>query len=135
TAPMFTANPTYKQQYYGDVERHIERTALATTPRQTVEPETYFRQMMMEASQQESILEQEYAEGTGFQGVGRTALSQDASRSVRAVADVWYTILTGTAAAGGVSDQQIRAYVIDAMQYYIARGNVGEIRAGYDRLM
>lgn len=135
TAPMFTANPTYRQQYYADVEQHIERAKLETTARQLVEAATYFNQAMLEAAQQETIIEQEYAEGTGFQGVGRTALSQDASRSVRAVADVWYTILAGSAAAGGVSDRQVRSYVLGAMEYYIERGNVGEIRAGYDRLM
>lgn len=135
TAPMFTGNPNYKRQYYADVDQHIERTKLATSPRRVVEPSPYFGQLMMEAGQQESIIEQEYAEGTGFQGVGRTALSQDASRSVRAVADVWYTILTGSAAAGGVSERQIRSYVLGAMDYYVSRGNVGEIRAAYDRLM
>lgn len=135
TAPMFTANPAYREQYYADVEQHIEQTKLETSARQFVEPAAYFSQVMLEAAQQETILEQDYASGLGFQGVGRSALSQDASRSVRAVADVWYTILAGSAAAGGVSDRQVRAYVLGAMEYYIGRGNMGEIDAAYERLM
>ena len=135
TAPMFTANPAYRQQYYADVEQHIERTKLQSSPRQMVEPVTYFNQLMRDAGQQETIIEQEYVEGTGFQGVGRTALSQDASRSVRAVTDVWYTILVGNTAAGGVSDRQVRSYILGAMKYYVERGNTGEINAAYERLM
>lgn len=134
TAPMFTANPTYRQQYYADVDQNIERTNLTPSTRQMVEPATYFGRIMSEAAQQESILEGDYAAGLGFKGVGQTALSQDASRSVRAVADVWYTILTSPSAAGAISDRQVRSYVLGAVTYFVERGNLAEINAAYERL-
>jgi tetratricopeptide (TPR) repeat protein len=134
TAPMFNANPDYRRQYYADVDRNIERTELQASRRQTVEPGVYLRQLMQEAAQQERIVEREYQDGVGFRGVARAALSQDASRSVRAVADVWYTLLRSPATAGTISDRQVRQYVLDALKYYVDRGNMPEITAAYDRL-
>ncbi len=127
TSPMGNADPTYRNLYYADVEKSIQRAPLQNQPRTLVEPAAYFSRVMAEANYHNDMLIKEYQDGIGFQGVAGAILSDDASRSVNAVADVWHTILTGRAVAGNVSERQVQRYVVDAMAFYINRGSSEEI--------
>jgi len=50
-----------------------------------------------------------------------------ASRSVAAVCDVWWTVLSSKTVSGGVSDAQMQRYVLDAYAFLIQRKNEKEI--------
>ena len=134
TAPLAEVNITYRNLYYADVERQIRNVPLKGSARQVVDPPLYFPRVMAEAASRDDVIEREYQDGTGFDGVARALLPQDASRSVTAVADVWFTILSGRAPKGDVSDTQLRRYVEDAYAFYINRGNTAEIDAASARL-
>ncbi|MBI3119109.1 MAG: hypothetical protein HYZ00_10510 [Candidatus Hydrogenedentes bacterium] len=80
------------------------------------------------------MIEREYESGAGFSEVARSTVATDASRSVDAVADVLYTVVSGQSAAGNVSEAQLRRYIVNAYRFYIARGNKVEIEAAAGRL-
>ena len=80
----------------------------------------------------------EYQSGSGFRGTAAARLGIDISRSVNAVADVWWTIISSGTVPGDVSEAQLQRYVIDAYDFYVARNNTAEIDAadeGYRNLV
>jgi len=132
TAPLHDAKPTYRNLYYADVEGNIT-TELQESERRRVSPREYFASLQAEIRQNDELILSEYESGVGFEGVARNTLPTAASRSVMAVADVWYTVLTGASVSGGVSDTQLRTYVLDAWKFYIARGSAQEMDAAEAR--
>ena len=56
TAPLVTADPTYRDLYYGDVERHIEQTGVELSPRLSVDPDAYLARLRREARAQEEMI-------------------------------------------------------------------------------
>jgi tetratricopeptide (TPR) repeat protein len=135
TAPLAEASPAYRDLYYADVEANIERTQLRPARRATVDPATYFAEVRAAANQRQELIISEYKSGVGFNGVAGKAISEDASRSVNAVADVMQTVLTGNVAVANRAESQIRDYVINAIEFYIARGNDAETESAYNRLV
>lgn len=134
TAPMLTADPRYRTLYQADVENRITNVALQSAPRRDVDPPIYFSVVQREAAARQDVIEKEYQTGVGFRGLASQSLPQDISRSVNAVADVWYTILQGRAQVVNVSPDRIRDYHVSALEYYISRRNTRETNAVYDRL-
>lgn len=135
TAPLADANPAYRDLYYADVEANIDRTQLRPARRAKVDPATYFAEVRAAANQRQQLIISEYKSGIGFNGVAGKAISEDASRSVNAVADVMQTVLTGNVAVANRSESQIRDYIINAIEFYIARGNDAETESAYNRLV
>lgn len=134
SAPLRETNATYRNLYYADVEGHIEGVPLQGGARRPVDPRSYFSEISQEASQYDEAVEQEYKEGIGFSGFASARLQRDASRSVEAVADVWTAVLTSGSVAGGVSESQLRGFVLGAYDFYVRRGNSVEIEAAAGRL-
>ncbi len=134
TSPMLTADPRYRNLYYADVENAIANCPLKSSPRRDVDPAVYFAGVQHEAAVRTDVIEKEYQAGVGFRGVAGQSLSQDVSRSVNAIADVWFTILQGKAQVASISDSRIREYYVDALEYYLARRNTAAVSATYDKL-
>ncbi len=132
--PLQQADPNYRNLYFADVENAIDRTELTPGTRTIVEPRSYLERRVREATTNNDLIVREYESGVGFKGVAAQQLGRDASRSVASVADIWYTILTGASARGTVSQAALEAYVLDAYQFFIRRGNTGEIQAADKRL-
>jgi len=138
TAPMLEANPTYRNLYYTDVERAIENTTVTNLPKQTVDSGDYFSRRMAEANANNEVIEKEYEAGIGIGGIAKSLLADDTSRSARAVADVWGTILTGAEVAGNVSPERMREYCLYGMKFYIDRKNTQAMEAAeirYEQLV
>lgn len=133
TAPMLEANATYRNLYYTDVERAIESTSVANRPRETVDPGPYFSRRIAEANANNDVIEKEYESGVGIGGVAAALLAEDTSRSARAVADVWTTILTGGGATVNISEERLREYSLAAMQFYASRKNSTALDAAEER--
>jgi hypothetical protein len=123
TGPLATSNSPYRKQYFADADASIGRMTLMASERKTVDPVTYFTRVQGLANAHRDMILKDYQEGAGFNGLAKAALSEDASRSVDAVADVWATILTGTAVHAGISEAQMREYVVSAMDFYVKRMN------------
>lgn len=134
TSPLRDVSPAYRNLYYADVEKNIEKTVLQPGVRQAVEPKSYFARAMLEARAHDEMILKDYQGGKGYAGVASTTLSEYATRSLNAVADVWNTILVNKSLAGNVSDIQMRKYVLDAYAFYIARKNPREIEEAEQRL-
>lgn len=134
SAPLADDPSPFRQQYYDDVDRNIGQVSLKTSTRKRVDAMAYFERVRRLADARKELVLRDYQEGTGFRGVANASLAEDASRSVDAVADVWYTILAGGVVHASVSDAQLRDYVVNAMSYYAKRGNPGEIESMYARL-
>lgn len=128
TAPMAEADPTYRNLYYADVDKNIGTARLATSRRRPVDNEIYLETARREAQARSDLITRDYREGVGFGGVAKGSLSQEAGRSVDAVADVWYTILRSQSAVGGVSDRQLREYNLRALDFFLQRKSKGEAR-------
>jgi len=134
TEPLQDADPNYRNLYYTDVESAIGSVELTPEPRQIVDPKAYFERMRRAASTNNDLIVREYQNGRGFAGVARQQLGRDASRSVNAIADVWYTIMTGASARGTVSQDRLANYVLDSYAFVIRRNNTAEIDAADERL-
>lgn len=134
TAPLRGVDPTFRNLYYADVESNIEGITLKSGARQLADPTLYFPPLLNEARMQNEAIIREYQSGRGFDGLPSLTLSNDASRSVRAVADTWFTILTRNTLPGSISETQLQQYVIDAYAFYIHRKNTDEIDTAAERL-
>lgn len=133
TAPMAEANPTYRNLYYTDVERVIETTTVTNLPKEVVDSSDYFTRRIAEANVNNEVIEKEYEAGIGIGGIAKSLLAADTSRSARAVADVWTTILTGAEVAGNVAPERMREYCLYGMKFYIDRNNVPAMTAAEAR--
>lgn len=134
TATMRTAKPSYRTQYYADVDGSIGNVTIASSPRVIVDASLYFRQVQDDSEVRQPLIEKDYQDGVGFRGLAAKSLSQDVSRSINAVADVWWTILQGQSRAVSISQSQLARYHENALTFYINRGNRREIDEAYDRL-
>ncbi len=134
SAPLSDSNPAYRDLYYADAESNITRVRWKMEKRRIVEPMTYFAEARADADRNSDVILKDYQEGVGFRGTASLTFPDDASRSIAAVADVWYTVLRGPAVATAVSANQMRTYYVDAMRFYISRGNTREIDAAYARI-
>lgn len=133
-APLAGETPLYRDEYYRDVDRHLQDIALEMAARKTVDPEPYFARLKQIAAARGELIAKDYQQGIGFDGVARASLNDDFARSANAVADVWNTILLGKAIHARVSDTQIRAYLVGAFAYYTTRKNAPQIDATYRKL-
>lgn len=134
TAPLAGGNPPYRRAYFADVERHIANTEMRMSKRLHVDPQAYFTRVRHEAGARDDTLVKDYQTGIGFSGLARAALSIDASRSVGAVADTWYTVLSSNVAYSNISVSNMRAYSLSALKFYLERENLAEARAMYDHI-
>lgn len=134
TSPMRSVDPTYRNLYFADVDRRIESVTLKMGPRQVVDPKAYFPLLIEQANVHNDAIRSDYQAALGFGGLAGSLLAEDASRSVNAVADVWHTILSRRTQMGGVSEKQLRDYVLAAYAFYIPRKNRAEIEAANARL-
>ena len=131
TAPLAAGGGSLRDRYYKDVEAAINRASLEMGPRKVVDPRPYFNFVQSQASMNDQTIEIEYRAGTGFGGIARAALPADASRSVNAIADVWYTVLTSRAAAFDQPEAAKREYILGAVAFYIKQKNIAEVEASY----
>lgn len=129
SAPMRDAQAMWREKYYEDADNAISGLQLRESARKDVEPQAYFDRLSLEIRANTEVIERQYQEGVGFKGVAATTFSADASRSVAAVADVWWTVLSSRAVQGGVSESQLRGYALDGLTYFIQRGNLQELDA------
>ena len=134
SAPLADARPAYRDLYYADAEVNITRVRWSPKERRVVDPLTYFAEARADADRNADVILKDYQEGVGFRGTAQLSFADDASRSIAAVADVWYTILRGPAVAAAISEEQMRTYYLDSMRFYIQRGNARETEAAYDRI-
>ncbi len=135
TAPLAHANPGVRDRYYADVERAFPAkggVSLHAADRKLVDPLAYFSLVTAQAWENDQMIVVDYQGGVGFGGFARSALSLDASRSVNAVADVWYTILSSAAPAFELSPSSMRDYTLGAIRFYIATGNFQELELAYE---
>ncbi len=134
TAPLQGASPSAREQYYEDVNNHIARATIRPRSRQQVEPRSYFSEKRREARMNDAALEDHYRTGSGFEGVARATLAENASRSMNAVADVWHTILTQRTATADIPRERMRQYLLQAVEFYVYRGNMQEMRRTQARM-
>ena len=134
TSPMQGVAPTYQNLYFADVENSIGQATLNSTPRKVVNLRSYLPRRIQEARANNDIIERGYRSGTGFSGMARARLDKDASRSVNAVADIWNTIFSARALPRGVPSARLEAYVLDAIRFYVQRGNLSEIESARNRI-
>lgn len=134
TAPMRDTNPAYRETYYNDVDQRIQGVSLRPSRRAFTDPRAYLDAVMAEANANNDAIARSYQTGAGFSEIASMALPEDITRSVRAVADVWRAILTGTVPFGDSSEGQLQRYVLGAFDFYITRRNVDEIEAAAARL-
>ncbi len=135
TSPLATSTATYRNMYYADVDNQISRAVVEKSSRVFVEPRTYFSSLMMQSQTQDLVILRDYQEGRGFNGVAKTSLSESVNRSIRAIVDVWYTVVTGRATSATISGSQIRDYYLKALDYYIRSNKTSEVEASYANLM
>ncbi len=131
SAPLATTDARVRDRYYADVERGIDGVDLDVRARKLVDPRAYFLFITSAASENDQTIIIDYQGGVGFKGYAASALSIDASRSVNAVADVWYTILSSAAPAFELSPSNMREYTLGAMRFYLAARNLREADSAY----
>jgi tetratricopeptide (TPR) repeat protein len=134
SSPMQDAPAVYKNAYDNDIEVNIGNIIIDSAQRTQVDPRSYIPLMQSQASTWNELITKDYQEGNGFNGVARESLPQAASRTVNAISNVWYSLLTSDAVAATVSDTELRGYALGAMAYYIKRGNLAEIEAAQERM-
>jgi tetratricopeptide (TPR) repeat protein len=134
TAPLADADPTYRNLYYADVDKNISNVPMKASPRRTVDNQIYLATARRQAQARQDLILRDYRQGIGFGGVAKGSLSQEAGRSVDAVADVWYTILSSRSAVGGVSADRLQEYYLRAFDFYLKRKNPQETKRAYDKL-
>ncbi|MCK5862279.1 MAG: hypothetical protein KAH38_07330, partial [Candidatus Hydrogenedentes bacterium] len=129
TAPMRDADAIERDKYYADADATVDFGALRPASRRVFETMTPFERILREANSANDLIQSEYRSGEGFKGAAASRLASDVSRSVNAVADIWWTIVTSRTLAGNISDTQLQRYVLKGYEYRIARGNEEEIEA------
>ena len=129
TAPMREADLAERSQYYADADAAVDSGALQPAQRRVFETLAPFERVMREANVANDLIQTEYRSGAGFKGAASARLAADVSRSVNAVADIWWTIVTSSAVAGNISDAQLQRYVLNGYEYRIAGGIEAEIEA------
>ena len=135
TAPLAEAPAPVQAQYYGDVDGYIGRAKIdPRNDRHQVDPSAYFSRLRTIAQAQDETIILEYRTGLGFEGLAKAAISQDASRSVDAVADVFYSIISSRVAFSNISSSNAREYALGAMEFYIQKKNLEEAGEVYKKM-
>lgn len=134
TAPLQGASAAVREQYYADVDNRITQATIRPRPRQQVEPRSYFAEKSREAQANDIALQNHYRSDGGFEGVPGATLSESANRSMNAVADVWHTILTQRTATADIPRERMRQYLLQAVEFYVYRGNMQEMQRTYARM-
>ena len=129
TAPLSAADPAVRSQYYADVDQAVSSGSLKPESRKTIESASQLERTIREANVGNDLIESEYSSGAGFRGTAAARIAVDVSRSVNAVADVWWTIITSRTVPGNISEGQLQRYVLRAYAYYIEQGSTAEIDA------
>lgn len=127
TAPMQDAADAERSQYFADVDRALDTGALQPAPRRVFETLELFERVVREANSANDLIQSEYRSGVRFKGAASSRLAADVSRSVNAVADIWWTIVASRAVAGNISEVQLQRYALKGYAYRIASGNKAEI--------
>jgi tetratricopeptide (TPR) repeat protein len=135
TAPLASRGPTYRNLYYADVENNIQKAVLRASQRRIVQADATLPVVQRSAAEHDSLIIRDYQSGLGYDGIASGALSSDASRSINAVADIWYTIFNSSVAVTNLSEERVRDYILDALRFYIRNGNDREADAVNDRLV
>ena len=134
TAPLLDADRNTRDHYYADVEKNMQQLPLKTSQRRLVDPAPYFERARRLADTRKDMIVKDYQDGVGFKGIAKATLAEDLSRSIDAVVDVWNTVLTQNVVHANVSDEQVRRYVLGAIEFYVKRKNEAEIDANFRRL-
>lgn len=134
SAPLAGEPSVYRTQYYLDVDNNLQQVPLKTSLRKTVDVVPYLDRVRMLANVRRDLLLKDYQVGVGFAGIARSSLAEETSRSIEAVADIWFTLITGPSFQAAVSEEQVRGYVVDSLAFYVARRNEAEINSNYTRL-
>ena len=134
TAPLLDADRNIRDHYYADVEKNMQQLPLKTSQRRLVDPVPYFERARRLADTRKDMIIKDYQDGVGFNGIAKATLAEDLSRSIDAVVDVWNTVLTQNVVHANVSDEQVRRYVLGAIEFYVKRKNEAEIDANFRRL-
>ncbi|MFO7776544.1 MAG: hypothetical protein R6W89_12175 [Candidatus Hydrogenedentota bacterium] len=134
TAPLQGASAALREQYYEDVDNHIAQATIRPRSRQQVEPRAYFAEKRREAQVNDVALQNHYRTAGGFEGVPRDTLSENANRSMNAVADVWHAILTQRTATADIPSDRMRQYLLQAVEFYVYRGNMQEVQNTFTRM-
>ena len=132
TAPLAQASPGVRQRYYADVETAIDGVSLKAEARKLVDPRAYFILVTSRAWENDQMIIVDYQGGVGFRGFAGPALSNDASRSVNAIADVWYTIMSSAAPTFELSPSNMREYTLGSLKFYLDIENIQEAQATYE---
>ena len=135
SAPLFGAPPSLQQQYNEDVAGVIDRISLQSAPRRPMDPRTYFAELHRERSTRREVIVKEYVEGLGFDGLARSALPEDLTRSVSAVVDTWNTVLSTGATTANVSQAQMHDYIRGSVSFYLDHGNPDRAYSQYESLL
>ena len=134
TGPLANARASVRNAYYADTDQNVTRITLKTNPRRTVDPATYFPEVERLANQQSDLIIKDYEAGLGFAGIAKASMQSDVNRSIDAVADVWFTVLSGSVVVANVSESQVRNFAVSALEFYVNRGNTSEADATYNKL-
>jgi tetratricopeptide (TPR) repeat protein len=134
SAPMQHAPEAYRNLYYADVDKHISGLSLSRMPDYPSEMRVFLGQLRKVAATNDSLILQDYQQGTGYQGIAAASLPTDVTRSVAAIGKVWMMVLSGKAPSTRMSSKQLEGFVLDAYAFYIQHGRIGESLAEAERL-
>lgn len=137
-APMYTADPLQRSQYYNDAEAAVSAGALRPAPRKIYESMQALERVMLEANVNNDLIINDYQTGVGFKGSAKARLAEDMSRSINAVADAWWTVLSSRAVQGNISQRQLQQYIFDAYSYYVDQNNLSALESAeknYEKLV
>lgn len=134
TSPMINRDPAYRDPYYADVETRVKDAEMYASKRMLVDAQAYFLRVARDAQARDPTIEVDYRGGQGFEGIARASLSTSVSRSVDAVADVWFTIFSNTVSTIDMSRSNMTDYVLSSMQYYLTKRKLSEADAVYERV-
>jgi len=124
-APMRDAPATYRNLYYSDADKAIDTIRFEPRPRRPIDG-NYFPRLNAEVSTNNELILSEYRAGIGFGGAASQTFSQSASLTVASILDVWTQMLSGNTIQGSVSEAQLRDYVLEGCQYYLANRSMAE---------
>ncbi len=127
SSPMRAAPVNLRNQYNEDTDKALQGVQLRQAARKDAGSQTYFQGLLQEVKSSDEMILKQYQDAVGFKGIASSTLPLDASRSVAAVCDVWWTILSSKTVPGGVSETQMQGYVLDAYGFFIKRHNEKEI--------
>ncbi len=137
-APMYTADPTLRSQYYNDAEGSVNPGSLKPAPRKIYESMQALERVMREANSGNDLIENDYKTGRGFKASAQARLAEDLSRSVNVVADIWWSIVTSRAVQGNISQRQLQQYILQAYTYYVDQGSTAALESAeknYEKLV